>query len=59
MNIEVPAFWYLDPKEPISDLEREFEKKLHQKVIFLELIENNEKDEFGRKKPTASIFEIS
>jgi hypothetical protein len=37
MNIEVPAFWYLNSNAPESQEEIEFKEKLNQKVVFLEL----------------------
>jgi hypothetical protein len=38
MNIEVPQFWYLNPKDKLSAEEVKFAQKLNEKVAFITLV---------------------
>ena len=59
MNIEVPAFWHLDPKSVKTLEEKQYEERMDLRVVYVKLKKSDEVDEFGRSAPAATVFQIS
>jgi hypothetical protein len=57
MNIDVPAFWYLDQSNTLTEPELDYEEKLHKNVIYLKL--KKQKEGFGKKSNGPSVYKIS
>jgi len=56
MNIEVPAFWYLDVSEPLSVAELDYHQKLHENVVYIKLRKTQNATSLGIKTTSASVF---
>lgn len=59
MNIEIPAYWHLDPKSEKTTEEQQYEDRIHLRVVYIKLKKSDEVDEFGRSAPAATVFQIS
>jgi len=60
MNIEVPAYWYLDKNDKLSPEEEAHLERLRNNIVYLQTDpQDYVVDRWGQKKSNLSIFQVS